>query len=73
MKALTFQGKGQVKLVDVPKPSIKDSGDVLVRISWDPRHPVSGRVLELVGPGAGAALWPSPRLVPLLLLYDRQA
>src|SRR5712692_10374831 len=33
MRALTFQGKGQVKLVDVPKPSIKDSGDVLVRIT----------------------------------------
>src|ERR1700694_3636048 len=33
MKALTFQGKGQVKLMDVPKPSIKDSGDVLVRIT----------------------------------------
>ena len=33
MKALTFQGKAQVKLMDVPKPSIKDSGDVLVRIT----------------------------------------
>src|SRR5260370_10685919 len=33
MRALTFQGKGQVKLVDVPKPAIKDSGGVLVRIT----------------------------------------
>src|SRR5216683_625140 len=33
MRALTFQGKGQVKLVDVPKPAIKGSGDVLVRIT----------------------------------------
>src|SRR5260370_10472156 len=33
MRALTFQGKGQVKLVDVPKPSIKNSGDVLVKIT----------------------------------------
>src|ERR1700694_784992 len=33
MKALTFQGKGQVKRMYVPKPSIKDSGDVLVRIT----------------------------------------
>lgn len=33
MKALTFQGKGQVKVLDVPKPSIKDPGDVLVRIT----------------------------------------
>ena len=51
---------------------VSRDGDVLVRITWDPRHPVSGRVLELVGPGAGAALWPTPCLVPLLLLYDRQ-
>ena len=51
---------------------VSRDGDVLVRVTWDPRHPVSGRVLELVGPGAGAALWPTPRLVPLLLLYDRQ-
>src|SRR2546429_378891 len=50
---------------------VSRDGDVLVRITWDPRHPVSGRVLELVGPGAGAALWPPPGLVPLLLLYDR--
>ena len=48
---------------------VSRDGDVLVRITWEPRHPVSGRVLELVGPGAGAALWPTPRLVPLLLLY----
>src|SRR6266851_2613499 len=33
MRALTFQGKGQVKLVDVPKPAINGSGDVLVRIT----------------------------------------
>ena len=51
---------------------VSRDGDVLVRVTWDPRHPVSGRVLELVGPGAGAALWPTPCLVPLLLLYDRQ-
>jgi hypothetical protein len=37
-----------------------------------PRHPVSGRVLDLVGPGADAALWPAPCPMPLLLLYDRQ-
>src|SRR5260370_248627 len=33
MRALTFQGKGQVEVVDIPKASIKDSGDVLVKIT----------------------------------------
>src|SRR5258708_35219698 len=33
MRALAFQGKGQVELVDVPKPAINGSGDVLVRIT----------------------------------------
>jgi alcohol dehydrogenase len=33
MKALSFQGVGDVKLVEVPKPSIKDSRDVLVKIT----------------------------------------
>jgi nucleoid-associated protein YgaU/DNA-binding SARP family transcriptional activator len=51
---------------------VSRDGDVLVRVTWDPRHPVSGRVLELVGPGAAPTLWPAPSLVPLLLLYDRQ-
>ena len=33
MKALTFQGDRDVKLREVPKPSIQDSRDVLVRIT----------------------------------------
>jgi len=33
MKALTFQAEGDVKVQDVPKPAIKDSGDVLVRVT----------------------------------------
>ncbi len=33
MKALTFQGEGDVKVMDVPKPAIKDSSDALVRIT----------------------------------------
>src|SRR5205823_14202209 len=33
LKALSFQGVGDVKLVEVPKPSIKDSRDVLVKIT----------------------------------------
>lgn len=33
MKALTFRGEGQLRIADVPKPSIKDTGDVLVRVT----------------------------------------
>src|SRR6478735_731572 len=33
MKALTFQGEGEVKIIDVPKPSIKGSGEALVKVT----------------------------------------
>src|ERR1700681_550650 len=33
MRALTFQGEGDVKVIDVPKPSIKGSGDALVKVT----------------------------------------
>jgi threonine dehydrogenase-like Zn-dependent dehydrogenase len=33
VKALTFQSEGQVKVTDVPKPSIKGSGDALVKVT----------------------------------------
>ena len=33
MRALTFQGEGDFRLEDVPKPSISGSGDVLVRVT----------------------------------------
>lgn len=33
MKALIFRGEGDVKVVDVPKPSITGSGDTLVRVT----------------------------------------
>ncbi len=33
MKALTFQGERDVKVADVPKPTIKGSQDVLVRVT----------------------------------------
>ena len=33
MRALTFQGEGDVKVVDVPKPSINSSGDALVKVT----------------------------------------
>ncbi|MGA7911958.1 MAG: alcohol dehydrogenase family protein [Candidatus Dormiibacterota bacterium] len=33
MKALTYRGEGDVKVVDVPKPSISGSGDTLVRVT----------------------------------------
>jgi threonine dehydrogenase-like Zn-dependent dehydrogenase len=33
MKALTFQGVGDVKVIDVPKPNINGSADVLVKVT----------------------------------------
>ena len=33
MKALTYQAEGDVKVMDVPKPSIKGSRDVLVKVT----------------------------------------
>jgi threonine dehydrogenase-like Zn-dependent dehydrogenase len=33
MRALTLRGAGDVKMADVPKPAIKDSRDVLVRVT----------------------------------------
>jgi alcohol dehydrogenase len=33
MKALTFRGEGDVKIADVPKPSIKGTRDVLVKVT----------------------------------------
>ncbi len=51
---------------------VSQDGDVLVRLTWDRRHPVPARVLELVGPLAGPVLWPAPYLVSLLALYDRE-
>jgi threonine dehydrogenase-like Zn-dependent dehydrogenase len=33
MKAATFQGVGEVKVLEVPKPAIRDSRDVLLRIT----------------------------------------
>jgi hypothetical protein len=51
---------------------VSQDGDVLVRVTWDQRHPVPARVLQLVGPDAGPSLWPAPCLVSPLVLYDRQ-
>ncbi|HSS60362.1 MAG TPA: alcohol dehydrogenase family protein [Candidatus Limnocylindrales bacterium] len=33
MRALTFQGEGDVRVVDVPKPTLQGSRDVLVRVT----------------------------------------
>src|ERR1700694_1234477 len=33
MKAVTFQGERHVKVVDVPKPGLKDPGEALVKIT----------------------------------------
>jgi threonine dehydrogenase-like Zn-dependent dehydrogenase len=33
MKALTFQGEGDVKVTDVPKPAIRGSGEALIKVT----------------------------------------
>jgi threonine dehydrogenase-like Zn-dependent dehydrogenase len=33
VRALTFQGEGEVKVVDVPKPAIKGSGEALIKVT----------------------------------------
>src|SRR5258706_380409 len=33
MKALTFQGEGDVKVIDVPKPAIQHSGEALIKVT----------------------------------------
>jgi threonine dehydrogenase-like Zn-dependent dehydrogenase len=33
VRALTFQGKGEVRLIDVPKPAISGSGEALVKVT----------------------------------------
>src|SRR6266702_5545843 len=33
MKALTFQGEGDVRVIDVPKPAIQHSGEALIKVT----------------------------------------
>src|SRR3979411_1752259 len=33
MRALTFQSEGNVKVIDVPKPAIKGSGEALIKVT----------------------------------------
>src|SRR6266851_5695113 len=33
MKALTFQGTGEVRVMDVPKPAIKGAGEALIKVT----------------------------------------
>jgi hypothetical protein len=51
---------------------VGQDGDVLIRVTWDPRRPIAGHLLELVGDGAAHSAWPAPCLVPAMVLYDRQ-
>ncbi len=69
MQAATARAFGEYVDVD---GLVSNEGDVLVRLTWDPRHPVPGNVLDLVGAGASDAAWPAPCLVQMLVLYDRQ-
>jgi DNA-binding SARP family transcriptional activator len=51
---------------------VDQDGDVLVRVTWDVRHPISGNLLEHVNDSSARCAWPTPCLVPVLDLYDRQ-
>ncbi|HEX9373376.1 MAG TPA: LysM peptidoglycan-binding domain-containing protein, partial [Roseiflexaceae bacterium] len=51
---------------------VGQDGDVLVRVTWDPRRPIAGHLLELVNASASSSIWPAPHLVPALVLRDRQ-
>jgi LysM repeat protein len=51
---------------------VDQDGDVLVRVTWHPRRPVAGHLLELVGASGANCAWPAPCLVPAQVLYDRQ-
>ncbi|MDQ6675365.1 MAG: LysM peptidoglycan-binding domain-containing protein [Chloroflexota bacterium] len=51
---------------------VGQDGDVLVRVTWDPRRPIAGHLLELVGASAARCAWAAPCLVPAMVLYGRQ-
>jgi hypothetical protein len=54
---------------------VDTNGDVLVRVTWHPRRPLSARLVEPADAGDAGALesaWPPTALVPALVLYDRQ-
>src|SRR5438105_14204383 len=54
MKAATFQGVGDVKVIDVPKPSIKGADEVLVKLTLgavcaSDLHAYHGRIPMIAG------------------------
>ncbi|HYT89101.1 MAG TPA: LysM peptidoglycan-binding domain-containing protein, partial [Gemmataceae bacterium] len=49
---------------------VSHEGDVFIRLAGIDHRRLRLAVLD--GPSAGESLWPSPLLVPLALLYDRQ-
>jgi nucleoid-associated protein YgaU len=51
---------------------VDQNGDVLVRVTWNPRRPIDGNLLERVGAAEVPSTWPPPCLVPVLVQYDRQ-
>jgi nucleoid-associated protein YgaU/DNA-binding SARP family transcriptional activator len=68
MQAATMRAFGEHTDVD---GLVSRDGDVVVRVTWHPRHPVSAQLLDRLGESAAVA-WPDPCLVPLMGLYDRQ-
>ena len=50
------------------------NGDVLVRVTWHPRRPLPEHLFDRLDPSRSvlASVWPTPALVPALVLHDRQ-
>jgi len=51
---------------------VDQDGDVLVRVTWNPRHPVSADLLDRADASTLPSAWPRPCLVPAFLLYGGQ-
>jgi hypothetical protein len=52
---------------------VSRDGDVVVRVTWHPRHPVPAHLIDRLAAEGEATAWPAPCLVPLMALYDRQS
>jgi nucleoid-associated protein YgaU len=69
MRAATERAFGEQVDVD---GKVDQDGDVLVRVTWDPRHPIPDQLLQRGNDTNVSSAWSSPCLVPALVLHDRQ-
>src|ERR687885_2598996 len=52
---------------------VSRDGDVVVRVTWRPGHPVPAHLIDRLAAEGDATAWPAPCLVPLMALYDRES